>query len=77
MPPAVAVNVTCVFCGKLAVQVVGQLIPAGLLVIVPVPVAGAVTVKSGLKAAVILTLPFTVRLQVPVPEQLPPHPPKV
>jgi hypothetical protein len=46
-------------------------------VIVPVPVAGAVTVKSGLKAAVILTLPFTVRLQVPVPEQLPPHPPKV
>jgi hypothetical protein len=36
---AVAVSVTCVFCGKLAEHVEGQLIPAGLLVIVPLPVA--------------------------------------
>jgi hypothetical protein len=41
-------------CAKLAVQVVGQLIPAGLLVIVPAPAAGAVTVnwKDGVVAVV-------------------------
>ena len=32
--------------GKLAVQVPGQLIPAGLLVMVPDPAAGAATVKA-------------------------------
>jgi hypothetical protein len=46
--PGVSVRVTLVFCGKLAEHVVGQLIPAGLLVIVPVPVPAIVTaiVKS-------------------------------
>jgi hypothetical protein len=43
--PAVAVSVICVFWLKLALHVVGQLIPAGLLVTVPVPMAGAVTVN--------------------------------
>jgi len=36
--PAVAVNVTDVPEAKLAVQVEGQLIPAGLLITVPLPV---------------------------------------
>ncbi len=39
----VALSVTCVFCGKLAEHVAGQLIPAGLLVTVPVPVPAMVT----------------------------------
>jgi hypothetical protein len=41
--PAVAVRVTEVPDGKLAVQVVGQLIPAGLLLTVPVPVTETVS----------------------------------
>jgi hypothetical protein len=41
----VAVRVTFVPEAKLAVQVPGQLIPDGLLVIVPCPAAGAVTVS--------------------------------
>jgi hypothetical protein len=50
--PAVAVRVTCVPTAKLAEQVVGQLIPAGLLVIVPWLDTGAVTVnKNGPLAA--------------------------
>lgn len=40
--PAVAVRVMEVPVGKLAVQVVGQLIPAGLLVMDPVPVTATV-----------------------------------
>ena len=43
--PAVSVSVTCVPWAKLAVHVVGQLIPAGLLVTVPAPAAGPVTVN--------------------------------
>jgi hypothetical protein len=43
--PVVSVRVTCVFWVKLPEHVVGQLIPAGLLVIVPMPEAGAVTVS--------------------------------
>jgi hypothetical protein len=43
---AVAVNVTFVLLAKLALQVVGQLIPAGLLVTVPAPAGGAVTVNK-------------------------------
>jgi len=39
----VAVRVMDVPDGKLAVQVVGQLIPAGLLVTVPVPVTATVS----------------------------------
>jgi hypothetical protein len=76
--PGVAVNVSCVFGAKLAVQVVGQLIPAGLLVMVPAPAAGAVTLtpEFGLNTGVTLAAAVIVKLQVPVPEQLPLHPPK-
>src|SRR5579862_7340216 len=38
-------SLTWLFCGKLAVQAGGQLIPGGLLLIVPVPAAGGVTVN--------------------------------
>jgi hypothetical protein len=43
--PGVSVSVTFVFWGKLAVQVPGQLISAGVLVMVPAPAGGAVTVS--------------------------------
>lgn len=43
--PAVAVSVTSVPLAKFAAHVVGQLIPAGLLVTVPAPVPGSVTVS--------------------------------
>jgi hypothetical protein len=39
----VSLSVTCVFCGKLAEHAAGQLIPAGLLVTVPVPDPAMVT----------------------------------
>ena len=47
MLAGVAVILTCVPCEKLAVQVDGQLIPAGLLVIVPAPAGGAMAVNWG------------------------------
>ena len=74
--PDVSLKVTCVVCGKLAEHVVGQLIPAGLLVTVPVPVPSMLTVKSGLKVAETLAGVVTMRLQVLLPEQLPLQPPK-
>ena len=43
--PAVSASVTCVPAAKFAVQVAGQLIPAGVLVMVPAPVGEAVTVS--------------------------------
>jgi hypothetical protein len=42
----VSFSVTCVFCVKLAEHVVGQLIPAGVLVTVPVPAPSSVTVTA-------------------------------
>jgi hypothetical protein len=45
LPLALAVSVTFVPLAKVAVQVVGQLMPAGALVIVPAPDGGAVTVN--------------------------------
>jgi hypothetical protein len=44
--PGISLSVTWVFCRKLAEHVVGQLIPAGLLVTVPVPVPASVTVTA-------------------------------
>jgi hypothetical protein len=44
---AVAVSVTLVPSGKLALQVAPQLIPEGLLVTVPVPVPTRVTLNAG------------------------------
>jgi hypothetical protein len=76
--PGVSVNVTWVFCGKLAEHVVGQLIPAGLLVMVPVPVPARATVNPSpaLKVAVTLAGAARVRVQVLVPAQAPLQPPK-
>jgi hypothetical protein len=70
--------VTCVFCEKLAEHVPGQLIPAGLLTIVPVPVPAITTANPslGLNVAATLAAAVRVRLQVPVPEQPPLQPPK-
>jgi hypothetical protein len=45
LAPGVSFSATWVFCAKLAEHVVGQLIPAGVLVTVPVPVPAAVTVS--------------------------------
>jgi hypothetical protein len=74
----VSLSVTWVFCGKLAEHVVGQLIPAGLLIMVPVPVPAIATVNPspGLNVALTLAAAVRVRLQVLVPEQPPLHPPK-
>jgi hypothetical protein len=73
--------VTGEFAGKLAEQTVGQLIPAGELVTVPVPAPAMVTVKATF-ATVLLKLAVTSAAAVSVtvhdvdPEQLPPHPVK-
>jgi phage tail protein X len=71
--PGVAVSVTFVLGGKGAVHVPGQLMPAGLLVTVPVPAMVTETVGKGVKVAVTNSLRF-VRLitHVPVPEHPPP-----
>jgi len=73
----VSVSVTGVFGGNVAEQVPGHAIPAGLLVTVPDPAPAMVTDKASPapKAAVTLSAPVTVRLQV-APEQAPPHPTK-
>jgi hypothetical protein len=45
--PNVSESITTVPVGKLAEQVSGQLIPAGLLVTEPVPLPARVTVRTG------------------------------
>src|SRR5437588_935720 len=82
--PVVAegVSVTCVPLLKLALHVVPQLIPAGLLVTVPLPVPAFVTVKGkvvGLvvKVAVTDCAAFIVTTQLPLPLHAPVHPVKV
>jgi hypothetical protein len=78
-----AVNFTCVPLAKFAEQVVGQLIPAGALVTVPVPVPASITDNAKplvleLKVAVTVVAAFNVTTQVPVPVQPPPlHPANV
>ena len=70
----VAMSVTAVPPGKLAAQVVPQLIPVGLLVTVPTPVPASETVstESGSKVAVTVVAAESVSVQAPVPEQPPP-----
>ena len=75
----VAVNVTTVPPAKLALQVLGQLMPAGVLVTEPVPAPASVTDSAKvttLKVAVTDCAEFMVTLQLPVPEQAPLHPAK-
>ena len=72
-----AVNVTAVPLAKLAEHVVGQLIPAGALVTIPVPVPASLTVNAKLfvvllNVAVTAVAAVTVTTQVPVPEHPPP-----
>jgi len=80
---AVAVRVTCVPLGKFALQVLGQLMPAGLLVTVPVPepvvvtaswTGGTVEVSN---SAVTEVAALRVTTQVSVPLQAPLQPAKV
>ena len=74
------VRVTVVLTGKAIVQAVGQLIPAGLLVTVPLPVMITVrffVTEGEVKLAVTDWSAFITRVQVPVPEQAPPQPVKV
>ena len=75
--PAVSVSVTCVPALKLALHVVGQLIPEGLLDTVPVPVPDRLTLKTGagcvmLNVALTCSLALSVTLQV---EAVPVHAP--
>ena len=77
---AVAVRVTGVPSLYVAEQVVGQLMPAGELVTVPVPVPVRLTVRVftvELKVAVTLCAALIVTVQVPVPVQSPLQPAKV
>src|SRR6266550_3954752 len=66
----VAVSVTTVPLAKLAEQVAPQVIPAGELVTVPLPVPALLTVSA--KVAVTVVAAKTVTVQAPVPEQPPP-----
>jgi hypothetical protein len=80
--PGVAVRVTTDPLLKLALHVVPQLIPAGLLVTVPLPVPASVTLKTGcaaapLNVAVTEVLADNVITHDPVPLQAPDHPANV
>src|SRR5947209_2953042 len=71
----VAVSVTAVPLVKLAEQVAPQVMPAGELVTVPLPVPAGATVRvkvCGVKLAVTVVAAESVTVQVPVPEQPPP-----
>src|SRR5207302_352776 len=75
----VAVSVTCVPLLKLALHVVPQLIPAGLLVTVPLPVPAFVTESWNVtgvvvKVAVTACTEFIVTTQLPLPLHAPVHP---
>jgi hypothetical protein len=79
--PAVSVSVTAVPEAKPALHVGGQLIPAGALETVPVPVPARLTVNVGcaceLNVAVTCWLALSVTVHVElVPLHAPPHPAK-
>src|SRR5438034_6773068 len=75
----VAVTVTAVPLGKLAEHVAPQVIPAGELVTVPLPVPALLTVSAKvgrLKVAVTVVAAESVTVQVPVPRSEPPRVPQ-
>jgi hypothetical protein len=80
---AAAVRVTCVPLAKFALQVLGQLIPAGVLVTVPEPVPDVVTVSwtggdvDVSNSAVTVVLAVRVTVQDDVPVQAPVQPANV
>jgi hypothetical protein len=75
--PGVSLSVTGVFGGKVKVQVVGQLIPAGLLVTVPSPPAmDTVNTSPASKAALTFSVPVIGTVQGAVPEHAPLQPSK-
>jgi phage tail protein X len=74
--PGVSVRVICVPLAKFALQVVGQLMPAGELVTVPDPTAATVRPYSAVKEGFTLSAASMVMVQVLVPEQLPLQPAK-
>src|SRR5207248_975014 len=76
----VAVTVTAVPLVKLAEHVAPQVMPAGELVTVPLPVPAGVTVRvkvCSVKVAVTVVAAESVTTHVPVPEQPPLQPVKV
>jgi hypothetical protein len=81
---AVAVSATLVALGKLAEHLLPQVMPAGLLLTVPLPVPFFVTLSVkfcadpllGLKVAVTVMLELSVTVQLPVPEHPPPLQPE-
>jgi hypothetical protein len=79
----VSLSVTLAFGAKVAVHVldglVEQLIPAGVLMTVPVPAPVSVTVNPlcALKIAATFAAAVIVMVQAPVPVQLPLQPPNV
>jgi hypothetical protein len=71
----VADNVTCVPGAKLALHVVGQLIPAGELATVPLPVTLIEIATFCWNVAVTDSAAFIATVQPPLPLQAPPQPP--
>jgi hypothetical protein len=60
VPVGIAVNVIAVPLGKFALHVEGQLMPAGLLVIVPVPPDEMPTTRSGEPPEPVMQVTFAV-----------------
>lgn len=75
--PGASVSMILVFVPKFAVQVPGQLMPAGLLITVPVPETATVSESPPLNAAETLVAAVSVSVHVlAVPEQFPPLQPE-
>src|SRR5438552_4135686 len=73
-PEAAAVSVTATRLATLAIQLAPHVIPAGVLVTVPLPVPALLTVRAtvGVKVAVTVVAAVRVTLHTPVPVQPPP-----
>jgi len=71
----VAVSDTCVPVAKFATHALGQLMPAGLLVTVPVPVPASVTVRAAVVDALNVAVTASAALIVTTHEAVPVHAP--